>query len=168
MRRNATAVVTALVLGGCASLGLGGLLQPPTFRSADDRGSHLRLLGPSAQMPLGGVSLRIWSHVTNPNPFGIDLAGLNGDLYLDGSKAATVDLPMGLPLLAAQDTVIPVDINVDLSDLPSLARVIGDAAGGGSIDYRVEGTIGVSSPTLGYHEFGPSTVVSGTAPVRVF
>lgn len=168
MRRATAASIVAFLIAGCAGLGLGSLIQPPTFQSADDRGSHYRLLAPSSDMPVGGVSLRIWTRVTNPNSFGVDLAGLTGALFLDDSRAATIDLPMGLPLPAARDTVIPVDLNVDLSDVPRLARVLGNAVGGGTVDYRVEGTIGVSSSTLGYHEFGPATIVSGAAPVRVF
>ncbi len=156
------------MLGACAGLGLGSLIQAPRFQSVDERGSYLRLLSPSAQMPLGGVSLRMWTRVTNPNAFGVDLAGLTGELFLENSRAAELDLPMGLPLPASADTVVPVDVNVDLADLPQLARVLRDAVGGGSVRYRVEGTVGVSSSTLGYHEFGPATVLSGAAPVRVF
>lgn len=168
MRRTSTALLFALALGGCATLGLGGLVQPPRFQSADDRGSYFRMLPPNAGMPYGGVSLRVWTRVSNPNSFGLNLTSLAGDLYLDNSRTATFDLPMGLPLLAAQDTVVPVDIEVDLQDVPRIARVLENAVGTGSVRYRMDGKVGVSTPTFGYQEFGPATIVSGAAPVRVF
>jgi hypothetical protein len=168
MKRGITAIAGAVLLGSCAGLGLGSFIQPPTFRSVDGRGSEVRLRGPTASSPLGGATLRIWTRVQNPNAFGLNLAGLAGDLFLDEARAAAVDLPMGLPLAASADTVIPVDIAVDFEDIPRIADVLRNALVGGSIAYRVDGTVGVESQTLGYHEFGPGTVVSGEARVAGF
>lgn len=168
MRRIAVTLACAGLVGSCAGMGLESLIRPPSFESVDGRGSEIRVARPDATRPLGGAVVRVWTRVRNPNPFGIDIAGLTGDLYLDDALAADVDLPLGLPLLASGDTVIPVDIAVDFADIPRIAEVVRDALGGGSLPYRVEGTVGVESETLGYHEFGPGTVMRGTARVGLF
>ena len=54
---------------------------------------------------LGGASVRIWAHITNPNPFGIRLSTLDGDLYLEGVRAANASFPLGLTLNARGDSV---------------------------------------------------------------
>lgn len=168
MQRGTIAIAGTILVAACAGLGLEGLIQPPTFQSVDDRGSRISLRAPSASSPLGGATVRIWTRVRNPNAFGLNLAALTGDLFLDDARAAAVELPLGLPLQAAADTVIPVDIAVDFEDIPRIADVLRSALGGGTIDYRVDGTVGVETPTLGYHEFGPGTVVRGEARVSAF
>lgn len=165
MRRIAVTLACTVVVGSCAGLGLESLIRPPSFESVDGRGSEIRVSRPDAARPLGGAVVRVWTRIRNPNPFGIGLAGLTGDLYLDDAQAAEVDLPLGLPLPASGDTVIPVDIAVDFADIPRIAGVVRDALGGGSLPYRVEGTVGVETESLGYQEFGPGTVMSGTARV---
>ena len=157
-----------LAVAGCATLGLDSFVQPPTFQSVDGRGSAVEVTRPTTTSPFGGARVRVWTRVRNPNQFGINLASLGGELYLENTHAADVDLPLGLPLLATQDTVIPVDFLVDFAELPRLARVVQNAIGGGEIPYRLEGTVGVSSETFGYQEFGPGTVFSGSARVEVF
>lgn len=165
IKRNAIPLTVALLLSGCASLGLADLVQPPSFSAAAGRASALRLLRPSAQMPLGGAALRLWTRVRNPNSFGINLAGMDGELYLENARAALVDLPLGLPLSAAQDTVIPIDLSVNLADLPRLAGQLADALGGGSIAYRLDGTVAVEAGAFGRQSFGPGTIMSGAVDV---
>ena len=113
----------AIVIGGCAGLGLADVIQAPRFSVASGTQAELRLVGPSAGRPLGGAAVRLWARVENPNALGISLRAVQGALALDGTKAADVDFPLGLPLLAGQDTVIPLDINISFSDLPGLADV---------------------------------------------
>src|SRR5215208_2840504 len=102
----------AAVIGACAGLGLGDVIQPPRFSVASGRQAELRLLGPTAGRPLGGASIRLWAHVENPNPLGLALTAVQGTFALEGTKAADVDFPLGVPLLAGQDTVIPLDLNI--------------------------------------------------------
>lgn len=152
----------ALTLPACAELGgLGALVQPPRFEQDDAQPAELRLAGPSLTRPLGGATVRIWARVTNPNAFGFTLGTLKGNLFLEGSRAADVDFPLGLPLTARQETVIPLELSINFSDLPGLADVIRRAAAGDPIGYRLDGTIGVDAGRLGQPVFGPMTMLRG-------
>jgi hypothetical protein len=154
------------VISACAGLGLGDVIQPPRFSVADGRQAELRLLGPSSGRPLGGASIRLWARVENPNPLGLSIAAIQGALALEGTRAADVDFPLGLPLLAGQDTIIPLDINVSFSDLPGLADVAVRLATRSSVNYQLDGTVAVNAGPLGTPRFGPSTLLNGTLSIR--
>jgi hypothetical protein len=149
----------ALALGACATLR--ELVQPPVFQVAEGRTSELRLLGPSTSRPLGGAAIRIWTRVENPNTFGLTLNRLAGSLLLEGEDAAELDLPLGLPLTARQDTIIPLDLSVSFSNLPELAGALRDALTRNAVAYRLVGTVTVDGGPLGDASFGPSTLLSG-------
>lgn len=148
-----------LLAAGCATIGQ--LVQPPTFSTSSTRASQLQLLAPSLSRPLGGASIRVWARVQNPNAFGLTLSRLAGDLRLEGEHAAEVDLPLGLPLPAQRDTVIPIDLNVSFSELPDLARALRDAVTRNAVAYQLVGTLAVDAGPLGQPSFGPSTWLNG-------
>ncbi len=152
-----------LVLGACATLG--NLIQPPTFNVADQSPSQLRLLGPSIEHPLGGAQLRVWARVRNPNAVGFTLTRLVGNVVLEDRPAADVDLPMGLPLQAVSDTVIPLDLAISFADIPNLAREIAAAVTGQPIAYALRGTVTVDAGPLGQPSFGPTTLLQGHVTV---
>ena len=153
-------------LSACAALGLGDVLQAPRFSVAQGRTAELRLVGPSTQSPLGGAGVRLWAHVENPNPFGLALSALEGTLALEGTHAANVNFPLGVPLLASQDTVIPLDITIRFSDLPSLSDVAARLLTRSSVNYQLDGTVTVDAGVLGQPKFGPSTLLRGDLVVR--
>lgn len=153
----------AAFTAACATLQQ--VIQPLRFSSEPGRQAEIRLLGPSAQRPLGGVGVRLWAHVENPNPLGVNLTRLAGTLFLSESQAGSVDLPLGLPLPAQRDTVFPVDISLSLSDIPGLATTLARAAGGSAIPYRLDGRFSVGAGALGSFDFGPQTLLSGNATV---
>ena len=125
MRRMGLAgVVATTLLLTDAQLGLSAIVQPPRFTTASGRNAEIRLLGPSASRPLGGAAIRIWAHVENPNTFGLNLTRLAGDLFLSDTRAADVSFPLGLPLTAQQDTIIPIEIALSFSELEGLADVV--------------------------------------------
>lgn len=164
LRRGGAAVLAALAVTttACAELGgLGALVQPPRFEQDSSQQAEIRLVSPSLSRPLGGASVRIWTKITNPNSFGFTLGTLKGSLFLESSRAADVDFPLGLPLGALQETVIPLDLSISFSDLPGLADVVRRAAGGDPIAYRLDGTIGVDAGRLGQPVFGPMTLLRG-------
>jgi hypothetical protein len=168
MRRGVRTALLAMVVAvpGCASLGaLGNVLQPPRF-SVGGQQAEFRFQGPSAQRPLGGLAVRLWARVENPNAFGVRLTDIDGGLMLEGTRAADVRFPLGLPLGAAQDTVIPIDVGVSFSELPGLVDVARRAASGQSIRYRLDGTFGVDAGVLGTPRFGPNTLLEGSVAVR--
>ena len=147
---------------GCASLGgLSSIIQPPRFEQAEGQPAQLRILGPSRTMPVGGAGVRLWLKVTNPNAFGFTLSTINAALSLEGSRAADVDFPLGLPLSARQESVIPLDLSISFADLPGLASALRRLAVGGSVPYELEGTVGVDAGRLGTPTFGPMLLTRG-------
>lgn len=154
--------LTAL-LAGCAALQ--NAIQAPEFTMAQGRSSEIRLLGPSIGRPLGGAEVRVWARVRNPNAFGFTLTRLAGNVFLSNEPAADVDLPLGLPLAAAGDTVIPIDVAISFADIPDLADEIAGAFAGQSLDYALRGTLAVDAGPFGEPSFGPSTWLSGEVRV---
>ena len=150
------AVLLVMSSASCATLeGLRAFIQPPRFAQEDQRRSEIRLSGTS------GAAVRIWTRVTNPNAFGLTLGTLSGTLHLEGSRAATVNFPFGLPLEPNGEEVVPIDISVDFRDLPRLGQAIARAAAREPVAYELEGTIGVSAGRFGEPVFGPMTILSG-------
>lgn len=156
-------VVCAIVItAGCAGFTeLARLVQPPQFEQADGQPAEIRFVGPSAGMPAGGAAVRIWLQVTNPNPFGFTLRTLNATLSLEGSRAATSDFPLGLPLNARQESVVPLDLSVSFADLPGLAGALRQIAVGGYAEYELDGTVGIDAGRLGTPTFGPMRLTGG-------
>jgi hypothetical protein len=157
-------VVTLLACGAgaCAALGeLRGLVQAPRFEQAPGQQAELRFLGPSSSLPLGGAGVRLWTRVTNPNAFGLRLGTLRGVLHIEDSRAADVDFPLGLPLRASEEAVIPIDLSISFSDLPGLANVLRRAASREPLTYLLEGTVAVDAGQLGQPVFGPMTLLRG-------
>jgi hypothetical protein len=159
----AAAALLLLGLGGCATLGQ--VIQPPRFSNVADREEEIRFLAPSAQRPAGGVSIRLWARVENPNAMGLTLTRMAGNLYLEGARAAQVDFPLGVPLLAAGDTIIPLDVNLSFADVPGLADAFTAVLTRNRVGYRLDGTLAVDAGVLGQPSFGPSTWLQGEARV---
>lgn len=161
-------VILAASQTGCAALeGLRGIIQPPQFSEADGQPAEIRLIGAGQGAgPLGGAAIRLYTRVRNPNPFGLTLRTLSGDLFLEGGRAAGADFPLGLPLTAGGDTVIPLDLRVSFADIPGLADAIRRAVSGQALDYRLDGTVGVDAGQLGTPTFGPMTLIAGEIRTR--
>ncbi len=156
------AVVLALLLSACAGLDqLTRVVQPPRFEQAEGRPAELRIVGPSRTMPVGGAGVRIWLKVTNPNAFGFTLSTVNAALALDGARAADGDFPLGLPLTARQESIVPVDLSVSFADVPGLGNAVRKLAVGGRVSYELNGTVGVDAGRLGTPTFGPMLLTSG-------
>lgn len=154
-----------LLLPACATLaGVG--IQPPRFAVADEQAAELRLLGPTLDRPVGGVALRLYARVDNPNPIGVTLSRLTGTLRLEGFDAADADFPLGVPLGAGASTVVPLDIAVSFANLPGLADVFSRAVTGRDIGYSLNGTATVDAGLLGQPTFGPMTLLAGAVELR--
>ena len=165
MKRSLLLVILAstVLANGCATLqGLSALIQAPRFSEAPGRRAEIRLLPTSSANRLGGAGVRLWAEITNPNPFGFTLSTLRGTLFLDESRATTVDFPLGMPLQAGGQTVVPIDLQFGFSELPQLGNAIKRALGNQPIDYRLESTIGVDAGRFGTPVFGPMTLLRGT------
>ena len=154
--------VLALLLPACAGLDqLTRVVQPPRFEQAEGQPAQLRILGPSRTMPVGGAGVRVWLKVTNPNAFGFTLSTVNATLELEGSRAAEGDFPLGLPLTAGQESVVPLDLQVSFADLPGLGNALRTLAVGGRVGYELNGTVGVDAGRLGTPTFGPMLLTRG-------
>jgi hypothetical protein len=155
-------VCLLLISAGCATLGpLAQIVQPPRFEQADNQPAEIRFIAPSFSMPTGGAGVRVWLEVTNPNPFGFTLSRLNATLSLEGSRAATGDFPLGLPLQAGQQSVLPLDLSISFADAPGLAGVARQVVTGGRIGYQLDGTVGLDAGRLGTPTFGPMLLTRG-------
>lgn len=153
----------SLTLGSCATLSQ--IVQPPRFSVASGRDTQLELLGPSSSRPLGGARLRIWARVENPNAFGLTLAALRGNIFLEDTRAGDVNFPLGLPLGATGDTIIPLDVNISFSDLPGLVDVAQRIVTRNMVAYRLDGTLTVDAAPFGQPSFGPTTWIQGESRV---
>jgi hypothetical protein len=154
-----------LVAAGCATFGALASLQPPTVAASEEREAELRLLFPSLDRPLGGASVRLWARVTNPNTFGLTLARLDGSFFLEDIEAAQLDLPLGLPLRAAADTIIPIDLNLSFREIPRLAEALFGGLERAHVDYRLDGRMAVEAGPLGQPSFGPMTLLDGAVRI---
>lgn len=164
--RSVAVVTAAVAIGGFgACVAVQEIIQPPVFDVAPDRTSEFRIVGPAADRPLGGAQVRIWARVQNPNRVGFTLTRLTGNLLLEGDHAAAVDLPLGLPLAAAGDTVVPLDLTISFADVPRLADQLLGAVTRRSLDYTVRGTVGVDAGPFGEPTFGPSDWLRGNLQV---
>jgi hypothetical protein len=160
--RSAAVVTLALAASSCATLdNLRQLVQAPTFEEADNQPAEIRLEPSAPGRPLGGATVRLWTRVRNPNPFGVTLTTLDGTLLLEGSRAATASFPLGLPLEARQESVIPLDLSLSFADLPRLGGIARRVAERQPVAYTLEGTIGVNAGRLGQPVFGPMPLVRG-------
>ncbi len=146
-------------LGACAALQ--EIVQPPVFHVVQDRTSEFRILGPAVDRPLGGAQVRLWTRVENPNRMGLTITRLAGNLVLEGDHAAAIDLPLGLPLAAAADTVVPIELTLSFADVPRLADQLVGALTGRTLEYTVRGTLGVDAAPFGEPTFGPSDWLRG-------
>jgi hypothetical protein len=164
--RRAALLLALALLPGCASLGgLGQVLSAPTFRVDESQQAQLRLLAPGPGRPSGGAAIRLYARVSNPNPLALTLSTLAGGLELEGRQAAEVNFPLGVPLAANGETVVPLDISVNFNDIPALGGVILNAVTGRPLQYRLNGTVGVNAGLLGQPTFGPMTLLSGSVRV---
>ena len=163
-------IAAGVALYGCATLGaLGTLVRPLRIEAARERPAELRLDGGALGGRIGlpdAATLRLWARIENPNPFGLTLSAIDGTVFLEDARAASVDFPLGLPLEPRLEQVVPLDITLRLSDLPGLGGVLGRAVSGSPMAYRLEGRITLDAGALGQPTFGPSTLLRGE--VRAF
>jgi hypothetical protein len=166
-QRLICAVVAGFLFVGCATLEqLAALVQAPRFEQAPGQDPEVRLVGPGSGMPIGGAAIRLWTRVTNPNAFSLTLGTLKGTLFLDESRAADADFPLGLPLNGGAETIVPIDLSVSFASIPGLADSIRRAINREPLPYRLDGTIGVNAGRLGQPVFGPMTLLRGEVSGR--
>jgi hypothetical protein len=167
-RRALILLAGGVALPGCASLGpLAQLVRPLRIDNAPDHRAELRLGSGRGGTRLGTASLRLWALIGNPNPFGLTLAALAGTLFLEEARAATADFPLGLPLRANGEEIVPLDLSIDFGDLLGLGEAATRALRGEPLAYRLDGRVTLDAGSLGTPSFGPSTLLRGEVrPIR--
>ncbi len=148
----ATLLAAGLALSAC-------LTKAPTFEQAADRTPEIRMLPPGAQYPAGGAAIRLWARVTNPNSFGFTLRDVHANLLLDGTRAATGNVPLGVTVNAQDATVFPIDLAINFADVPSIGDMMRRGLVGQAVPYQLSGTVDVEAGHL--VTFGPMTLITG-------
>lgn len=159
-------VLAAVATAGCATLGSLLNVVSPRFELVPEREAVLTLDPISILTDNPFVVVRVWTRVTNPNNFGLVISKLTGDVFLEGREMAEVNLPLGLPLPAARDTVIPLEIRFGIPSLSSLGALGSALYARRPVTYRLDGTIGVDAGALGEPTFGPRTWLQGQLDVK--
>lgn len=117
-------------------------LAAPTFRLVPDASRIVRLDPPGA-FSEGGLLVRVALRATNPNPIGLRLSELEGDLWLSGVPAAGLRFVDGLELPPRGAADLVVEVSVPLSRLDALLGPLADAVAGRPLAYRVDAVVGV-------------------------
>lgn len=141
--RTSVVVVAALaifvLLGACAPGAR--MLSAPTF-SVDQAGSGFVSIDPPG-IGDGSALFRVAMRVTNPNPFGLKLAALDGDMFFNDTRAAALSFRGGLDLPASGTAQLLLDVRVPLGAAPALLESIASLVGGGSVRYRLDSAVAV-------------------------
>jgi len=134
-------------------------LGAPTFRLRADETRIVRLDPPGA-FGEGALVVRVALRVANPNPLGIRLDALDGELWLGGVAAGELRFVGGLDLPARGEADLAIDVEVPVAGILPLVGVLGDAIAGRPVAYRVDAGVGIDLfgvPT----RFPPVTVARG-------
>lgn len=132
-------LIVALVLSACAPGAR--MLSAPTFTLDAARSGFVRVDPPG--IGDGTASFRIALRAENPNAFSIKLASLDGDLFLQNSRAAALSFRGGIDLPAGGGAPLLLDVKVPLGAAPALLDTIASLVGGGDVSYRLESAVGV-------------------------
>lgn len=117
------------------------MLSAPTF-SIDQAGSGFVRIDPPG-IGDGTALFRVALRVTNPNPFGLKLAALDGDLYVNDVRAAALSFRGGLDVPGNGSAPLLLDIRVPLGAAPAMLEAIAGLVGGGGVRYRLDSAVAV-------------------------
>lgn len=148
----------AALLTGCAP-GTQALVAAPSF-TVVAQGTGFQYVDPPGVGDGAAVfDVRLRAH--NPNPVGLRLARLDGDLYLDGRHAAATSFAGGVDLPAQGNAELTLRVHVPLAEAPALLRTIASLVSGGATSYRLDAVVGVD--ILGtVQTFPRATLARGT------
>jgi len=135
----AVAIAVSAVLGACAPGAR--MLSAPTF-AIDQAGTGFVRIDPPG-VGDGSALFRVALLVTNPNPFGLKLAALDGDLFFNDTRAAALSFRGGLDVPATGTAPLLLDVRVPLGAAPALLEAIASLVGGSSVRYRLDSAVAV-------------------------
>lgn len=104
--------------------------------------SQLVRLEPSG-VGFGNALVELQLEARNPNPFPLDLAGLDGDFFLGGERVAATSFSDGISLPANGSNRLRLDITIPVE---GAAQVLGQfvrLVAGDPVDYRMDAAVSV-------------------------
>src|SRR5690606_24938458 len=117
------------------------MLGAPTFTVDQAASGFVRIDPPGVGD--GSALFRVALRVTNPNPFGIKLAALDGDLFFNDTRAAALSFRGGLDVAGNGTSPLLLDVRVPLGAAPALLETIAGLVGGSSVRYRLDSAVAV-------------------------
>lgn len=156
-RRFALAALAAFILGGCASLGLGGFKEPIVhFNDAKIRG-----------LGLSGGSVDVVLSVYNPNGFNLNATRLTYRLMVEDKDLGTGVLDRAFRVADNDSTYVTIPVDFSYAGLGAAGRQLLTS---GTINYRVLGDFTVDTPlgsfTRPYDQRGRFSSFGGTSQSR--
>jgi LEA14-like dessication related protein len=155
MRRSLLLLTLLVPLSACAPA-VTTLVSPPTFRVVEAETSLLRIEPAGVGSGAALVHLELEAH--NPNPFAIQLAGLDGDLFLAGQRAAGSSFREGVALPANGRSRLGLDVEVPVQGAQQLLTQFARLVAGEAVAYRMDATVSVD--VLGALQRFPSLTVA--------
>ena len=168
MKRHGLQIVALLLtvlLNACVP-GVDNFVRAPTFKLLTQDSGLVRLNPPGVGSPSATFLFNL--EVQNPNSFGLSLAGLDFDLFVNGKRSVRSSFAEGFTLAANGSTRLPLEVDVPLERGLSLLADLAGLIIGEPTRYQIDGTIAVE--VLGTRQTLPSaTLVAGTItqPVRL-
>lgn len=131
------ALAGATLLAACAPGA--AVLAPPAFKLDAANSGFVRIDPPGVGD--GSALFRLALSVENPNPVGVRLAGLDGDLFLRDARAASSSFRGGIDLPARASAPLVLDVKVPLGAAPVLLDTIANFVAGNAVQYRFDAAV---------------------------
>ncbi len=112
------------------------VVQAPTISVAPGGARLVRLEPPGVGS--GSALIRLDLEIRNPNPVGLTLAGLDGELFLSGRSVATSRFPAGVTIPARGDAPLTLEVAVPLDGAAGVADAMARLVQGQGVPYRLE------------------------------
>lgn len=135
----ALALMLLALLPACAPGA--AVLSPPTFQLDAARSGFVSIDPPGVGD--GAALFRLALTVGNPNPVAVRLAGLDGDLFLRETRAASASFRGGIDLPPNASAPLILDVKVPLGAAPLLLDAIGNYVAGNAVPYRFDAAVTV-------------------------
>lgn len=132
------------------------VVSPPSFSLVSDASGLVRLEPPGVGTGAAVIRLELEAH--NPNPFGLQLAGVDGDLFLADQRVAASRFARGVSLPPGGTARLALDVEAPLAEAPHLLGQMARLVAGEAVPYRLDGTVAVDA--FGTTQRFPSVTVA--------
>ena len=144
-RKILMAAMTAVALGGCASMGMGGFKEPIV------QFSDVKIKG----LGLSGGALDVVLSIYNPNGFDLNATRLTYKLMVEDKDLGNGVMDRAFRVSDKDSTFVTIPVDFTYAGLGAAGRQL---LSSGSVNYRVLGDVTVNTPlgnfTLPYDQRG--------------